>query len=106
MRRPAGPEAIGARIEVLLVDRLQHHADRPLRHLIFEGWDPERPLRAVRFGYLHPAYRRSFVTAGTNSAKKILQVRFKVRFVLRSNDPVDAGRTTLAGQPIGLPHPF
>src|ERR1700679_155045 len=106
MRRPAGPEAIRARIEVLLIDGFQHHAYRPLRHLVFEGRDAERPLRAVRFGYVRPAYRWGLVAAGSNAPKKALQVRFKVRFVFRSHDSIDAGRTTLAGQPISLPHPF
>ena len=35
-----------------------------------------------------------------------MQVPLKVRFIFRSNDSIDAGRTTLAGQPISLPHPF
>ena len=106
MRRPAGPEAIRARIEVLLINSFQHHADRPLRHFVFEGRDAERPLRAVRFGYVRPAHRRSFVAARSNALKKTFQVHFKVRFVLRSDYSIDAGRTTLAGQPISLPHPF
>jgi hypothetical protein len=90
----------------LLIDRFQHHADRPLRHLVFEGRDAERPLRTVRFGYVRPAYRWGLVAAGSNAPKKTLQVRFRVRFVFRSHDSIDAGRTTLAGQPIGLLHPF
>jgi hypothetical protein len=106
MRRPAGSEAIRARIEVLLINSFQYHADRSLRHLVFEGRDAKRPLRTVRFGYVHPAYRRSFVAAGSNASKKTYQVSFKVGFVFRSDDSVDAGRTTLAGQPIGFPHPF
>src|SRR3954470_21582643 len=40
----AGPEAIRAGEEVLLVNRLQHHRDGPLCHLVFEGRDAERPL--------------------------------------------------------------
>src|ERR1700722_10169949 len=110
MRRSAGSEAIRARIEVLLIDSVQDHADRPLRHLVFEGRDAERSLRTVRFGYVRPAYRRSCVAAGSNAPKKTLQIHFqihfKVRFVFRSDDSIDAGHTTLAGEPISLPHPF
>jgi len=38
MSRATWPEAVGARKKVLLIDGLQHHDDRPLRHLILEGW--------------------------------------------------------------------
>src|SRR5262249_55451886 len=38
MRRATRPEAVRAGKKVLLVDGLQHHDDRPLRHLVLEGW--------------------------------------------------------------------
>ena len=38
--------------------------------------------------------------------RRLCKFAFKVRFVFRSYDSIDAGRTTLAGQPISLPHPF
>jgi len=39
MSRATGPEAVRAGKEVLLIHGLQHHDDRPLRQLVFEGRD-------------------------------------------------------------------
>jgi hypothetical protein len=44
MGRPLRPEAERAVQEVLLVDRLQQHHDRPLRHLVLERRNAQRPL--------------------------------------------------------------
>src|SRR5262249_53709900 len=38
MSRATRPEAVRAGKEILLVDGLQHHDNRPLRHLVLEGW--------------------------------------------------------------------
>src|SRR4029450_11176087 len=59
MGRAARPEAIRTGEEVLLVDRLQHHRYSALRHLVFEGRDAERPLRAVRFRDVGSAPQRT-----------------------------------------------
>ena len=48
VRRPPGPEAVRAGVEVLLIDRLQHHDDRPLKHLAFKRRNPDRPGVATR----------------------------------------------------------
>ena len=42
--RAARAEAIRAGQEVLFVDRLQHHRDGALRHLVLEGWNAEHPV--------------------------------------------------------------
>jgi len=47
MSRATWPEAVGARKKVLLIDGLQHHDDRPLRHLILEGWHGHIELHLV-----------------------------------------------------------
>jgi hypothetical protein len=39
VRRPFGPKAVRARTKVLLVDRFQHHDDRPLEDLVLQGRD-------------------------------------------------------------------
>src|SRR3954465_13339254 len=67
----AGPEAIRAGEEVLLVNRLQHHRDGPLCHLVFEGRDAERPLRAVRLRDVGPAHRRRMIAARPNAAQEV-----------------------------------
>src|SRR6266850_560445 len=43
MRRPSGPKAVRARTEVLLIDRFEHHDDRPLEDLVLESRDADRP---------------------------------------------------------------
>ncbi len=49
--RSPWPEPVRARLEVLLVDRLQQHDDRPLENLVLQCWYPDRPglLRAGSF---------------------------------------------------------
>src|SRR5262245_21486594 len=47
MSRATRPEAVRARKKVLLVDSLQHHDDRPLCHLVFEGWHSHIELHLV-----------------------------------------------------------
>ena len=106
MRRATRPEAIGAGQKVLLVDRLQHHDDRPLRHFVFKGRDAERPLRAVRLRDVHPAHRRRVITTGFDALQEIQQVGLQVPLVFRRRHAVDAGRPILARQPVGLLHPL
>jgi site-specific DNA recombinase len=63
VRRPAWSEAVRARQEILLVDGLQQHDDRPLRHLVLEGHDAKRPLRPIRLRDVRAARRRGLVAA-------------------------------------------
>jgi hypothetical protein len=106
MCRPSRPEAERARQEVLLVDGLQHHDDRPLCHLVLEGRDAERSLRAIRFRDVDPAHRRSDIAAGLDALQEVQQLGLQVRLVIRRCHTVDAGRSILARQPIRLSHPF
>src|SRR5712691_3541657 len=106
MRRAPGSEAVRARPKVLLVNRLQHHGDRPLRHLVLEGRDAERPLRAVRLEDVCPAHRRCLVAAGLDAIEEVREIGRQVRLVLRRRHTVDAGCTILAGELVGPLHPF
>src|SRR5262245_26647542 len=65
MSRATRPEAVRAGKKVLLVDGLQHHDNRSLRHLILEGWKAERPKRAgsIALGDVHPPDRWCLVAA-------------------------------------------
>src|SRR5215212_3999317 len=105
MRRPAWPKAIRAGQEVLLIDGLQQHDDRPLRHLVLEGRNAERPLRAIRFGDVAAAHRRSLVAARLDAVEEVEKVRLQRLRILGRRDPVDARRPILAGGPIGFQHP-
>ena len=106
MRRPPRPEAKRAGQEVLLVDRLQHHDDRPLRHLVLKGRDAERPIRSIRLRNVDPAHRRGDIAAGLDALQQVQKIGLKVRFVVGRCHSVDAGRTILARQPVGFLHPF
>src|SRR5215467_13923088 len=108
MSRATRPEAIGAGKKVLLVDGLQDHDNRPLRHLVLEGWKAEGPKRSssIALGDVHPPDRRCLVAAGLDALQKIQKVGLQVLRVLCRHDTVDTGSTILAGEPVGFPHPF
>src|SRR5271166_2953889 len=42
VRRPSGPEAVRTGVEVLLVNGLQQHDDRPLQDLVLQSRDTDR----------------------------------------------------------------
>jgi site-specific DNA recombinase len=54
---PLRAEAVGARLEVRLEDRLPHQADGGLRHPVSDGGDPERPLPPAPLGDEDPPDR-------------------------------------------------
>src|SRR5215468_7669945 len=65
MSRATRPEAVRAGKKVLLINGLQDHDNRPLRHLIFEGWKAEGPKRSgsIALGDVYPPYRRRLIAA-------------------------------------------
>src|SRR5215813_4911304 len=65
MSRATRSEAVRAGKKILLVDGLQHHDNRPLRHLVLEGWKAEWPKRSgsIALGDVHPPDRWRLVAA-------------------------------------------
>src|SRR5713226_636358 len=106
MSRASRPEAMRAGQKVLLIDGLQNHDDRPLRHLVLEGRDAERPSRAIRLRDVRPAHRWCLVATGFDAIHQVQEIGRQVRIVGRRRYTVDAGRTILARQLVGFPHPF
>ena len=51
------PEPVREPEEIFLVDRVQHHGDRPLDDLVFQGGDRQRSLPAVRLRDIPPPGR-------------------------------------------------
>ena len=104
MRRSSGPEAVRAVLEVLLVDRFQHHDDRPLEYLILEGRNPQRPSlgRRARLGDMDPPHRRCLVRAGLGSVQQRLKVAHQVRCVVLAVLSVHAHCPVFAGAVEGL----
>ena len=96
---------IGVRVP-RLVDRLQQQQDRPLRHLVFQRRDAQRPLRAVRLRYVVPSYRRHDIPARLDERQQVSEIDLQVRFVVLRGHAVDAGRAILARQTKRLKHPF
>src|SRR5215831_9279727 len=108
MSRATRPEAVRAGKKILLVDGLQHHDDRPLRYLIFEGWKAERPERSgsIALGDVHPPDRRRLITARLDALEEVRKVGLQVSRILCCRRTVDSGSTILAGEPVGFPHPL
>ena len=106
MRRPFRPKAVRAGPKVLFIDSFQNHRDRPLRHLVFEGRDAERPLRAIRFRDVGSPHRRSLIAARFDAFEEVRKIGLQVRLILVRRDPIDACRPILARQRVGFLHPF
>ena len=53
-----------------------------------------------------PADRRRLIAAGLDALQEVQKIGLQVRLIVRRRHAVDAGRTILAGQPVGLLHPF
>ena len=105
MRGPPGPETMRAGQEVLLVNRFQEHQDGPLRHLVLEGRDAERPLRAVRFRDVVPANRRCHIAARLDPAQQALKVGLQFPLVVGCRLAVDPRRPILPRPAERLPQP-
>ncbi len=93
------------RTESLAHRLFQHHRHGALRHLVFEGWNAEHPLRAIRFRDVCSADWRRAITAGLDAIQEVQQIGLQVHLIICRRNAVDAGSTVLAGQPIGLHHP-
>ena len=106
VRRPSAPEPVRARQKVHLVDRLQQHQDRPLRHLVFKRRNAQRPFRAIRFGDVVAAHRWGDIAARLDPVQEVVKIGLQILLVVGARHTVNARRTVLAGAPIRLDHPL
>ena len=91
----AGAEAERERMELLLVDPLQHLHHSALHHLVFRRRDAQRPLLAIGLGN-HPTARRARTVRTTmKPAFEILQVLLQDLGELFLRDAVHARRAVL-----------
>ena len=97
--RSSRPEAIRAGIEVLLVDRLQQHDDRPLEDLVLQRGNSDRASLGsrARLGNMHPPHRRCPVRPGLRPVQERLEVGLQVFRVLGPGLSVHARCPVLAG---------
>src|SRR5262249_54150969 len=80
--------------------------DRSLRRLVLKGRDTERPTRAIRFRNVRPAHWRRLVATRLDAVQEVQEIGFQVSRIGVRHHAVDAGCSILAGEPVGLLHPF
>jgi hypothetical protein len=91
----------------LLVYDLQHHSDRTLQDLIFEGWYAERSrFRAAPLRDMDPTNCRRSIRAGLCAIKQRSKIVFQVRRILLSALPVYAASTVFASALVRLAQPI
>jgi len=92
----------------VLVYGFQYHDNRPLTHLIFEGWNAKGPKRSrsIRLRNVHSPNGWSLIAARLDALQEVHKIGFQVLRVLCRYHPVDARGTVLAGEPVGFPHPL
>ncbi len=93
--------------EVLLVDRLQDHGDRPLKHFVFAGRNPEGTGLGDRAGLgdVDPTHGRGDVRAGLGSVQERWEVALPVRLIVLAGLSVHADGPSFAGAVVGLVEP-
>src|SRR5665213_594569 len=64
--------------KVRLIDRVQHLDHRPLKDLVLQQRDPERPQPPVRLRYEHPASRSRSIRTPMNPGVQVPKVLFEV----------------------------
>src|SRR6516164_5965846 len=84
MSRATRPEAVRAGKKVLLVDGLQYHDNRPLPHLILEGWKAKWPKRSrsIRLRNIHSPNGWSLIAARLDALQEIHKIGLQVLRVL------------------------
>src|SRR5215472_7836543 len=106
MRRTTTPEAVRAVQKALLVNCLQYHDYRPLKHLVLEGRYPDGTrLRAISFWYVHSPNRWCHVAAGLDPFEQRAEVFLQVARIILGRLSVHAGGSVLARAPIRLAQP-
>src|SRR5262249_1701962 len=87
--RSPWPKPVRAGLEVLLVDRLPQHDDRPLEDFVLRRRYPDRPGpgRPGSFREVRPAHRRCPVGAGLGPVQERTPIGVQVRFVVRGGYP-------------------
>src|SRR5262245_4010626 len=108
MSRATWSEAVRTREKILLVDKLQHHDNRPLGHLVFESRKAKGPKRSrpIRLRNICPPDRRCLIATRLDALQKVQQIGLQVGRVVGRCHTVNAGGTILAGKPVGFLQPF
>ena len=106
VRRTLRPETVRAVVEVLLVNRLQEHHDRPLKHFVFQRRDADGAgLSASALRDMHPSHRRRPVHTRLRAFQEQSEVDLQVLLVVRRRLAVHPRRAVFARPPIGFSQP-
>ena len=103
MLRAPRSEPVRETEEVLLVHGVQHLDHRPLKDLVLQRRDPERPQPPVRLRYEHPARRPRSIRTPMNPGVQIPKVFLQIQPVVPPRDPIDPRGRVRTNRPVRLP---
>ena len=103
MRAAARPEPVREAEKVRFVYGVQHLDQRPLKDLVLQRSDPERPLPPVWLWYVHPPRRPRPVRAPVNPSVKIPKVLLKIDAVVLPRHAIHPRRGLGLQSPICRP---
>jgi hypothetical protein len=92
MRAAPRPKPVGEPEKVRLIDGVQHLDQRPLKDLVLQRGDPERPLPPIWLWDVHPPRRSCPVCAPVNPGVKIPKIVLEIHPVVRPRDTVHPRR--------------
>src|ERR1039458_8828081 len=103
MRAATRPEPIRKAEEVRLIDGAEYLDHRPLKELVLQSGDPERPQPPIGLRYVHPPRRLRPVTPAMNPGMEILKVDLQLCPVVLPRHAVHPRRGLGLQRPIGRP---
>ena len=106
VRSPPRPESVAEAEEVFLVDRIQHVGHGALNDLVLQRRHRQRPLAAVRFGYVNPPARCRPIRPALDSVMQVRELTLEVCFVVPPRYSVDPGGRVLGYRIERVPQSF
>jgi hypothetical protein len=103
MLRAPRPKPVRETEKILLIDGVQHLDHRPLKDLVLQAGDPERPQPPIGLRYEHPPNRTRPVRTPMNPSVQIQKVRLQIQPVIPPRDPIDPRGRVRADRPIRAP---
>src|ERR1700722_2291408 len=103
---PPRPESVAEAEEVFLVDRIQHVGHGALNDLVLQRRHRQRPLAAVRFGYVNPPARCRPIRPALDSVMQVRELTLEVCFVVPPRYSVDPGGRVLGYRIERVPQSF
>src|SRR6266511_211491 len=103
VRAAPQPEPVGETQEVRLVDGVEHLDDGPLKNLVFQRGNAERPRPPVRLRDVGPPRRPCPVTPCMHPVVQVGEIRLQLLPVGRPRHPVHPRRSLRADRPVRHP---